>query len=406
MPTIRRVFLAWLFIIVTLTIILRSAITITNEVAGDSSLWYTNSWFDIDPSNLNLTIPSPSLFVSGTLNTTHIYRKALVLGHTTQEAQHNALDWLNTDLPGIDLYIYVANNRSAPLHPPRNKGHEAMIYTTFIIDHYDDLPDVMLFMHAHRRAWHNADVLGNDAAQMIRRLNAERVVRNGYVNMRCQWYPGCPDWMQPKSKEMDTTKKEQQLLARAWKELFPGAGEVPDVLAQPCCSQFALSRERVLALPRERYVQLRQWLMTTRLSDSISGRVFEYLWQYIFTGENVYCPVEHICYCDGFGVCFGGKAEYEAWHAARRERDRLNHELMLWEKKLKKAQLAVEKGMQTEWVDVDFPIEGRVEGLRVEIEKLQLWMSDRVAKAIERGDDIKNRDEEAGRVVAETRETL
>lgn len=30
---------------------------------------------------------------------------------------------------------------------------QAMVYLTSIIDHYHDLPDVMLFMHAHRLSW-------------------------------------------------------------------------------------------------------------------------------------------------------------------------------------------------------------------------------------------------------------
>jgi hypothetical protein len=55
--------------------------------------------------------------------------------------------------------------RSSTVHVPEvsrfqalnivpNHGAEAMMYLTAIIDHYDDLPDFMVFMHGHRASWH------------------------------------------------------------------------------------------------------------------------------------------------------------------------------------------------------------------------------------------------------------
>lgn len=376
----RRFALVFLFFVILLVQFLRPT---TNYYDNDHALLRTtvdaHEWYDEDPSQLNLTIPTP-LFQPGTHESNRVYRKALISGHTKKEKPD--IEWTQIDIPDVDLYLYTVNDRSAALHPPRNKGREVMVYLTFIIDHYDDLPDVMIFMHAHRRAWHNADVLGNDAVQMIRRLNVERVVREGYMNMRCQWFPGCPDWIHPLEVQKDDQKKEQLQIAPAWQELFPNA-PIPDVLAQPCCSQFALSRERVLSIPLEQFEHYRSWLLKSRLADTISGRVFEYLWQYIFTGKTTYCPVEHICYCDGFGVCFDGKEPYDAWHDIRRERDRINHELVLWEQQKNRSITAVQEGFE----GVPMPQEGRDVVLQAEIERLQTKMSDQVAKAIERGSD-------------------
>lgn len=67
------------------------------------------------------------------------------------------ISWIAEELPDIDVAIYVANDPKAPLHPPRNKGHEVMIYLTYIIDHYEALPDIIIFMHAHRFSHHNND---------------------------------------------------------------------------------------------------------------------------------------------------------------------------------------------------------------------------------------------------------
>lgn len=63
----------------------------------------------------------------------------------------------------------------------RNKGHEVMAYLSYIIDHYNNLSDVNIFLHSHRYAWHNNDLLGGDAVQMVKRLSAERVQREGFM---------------------------------------------------------------------------------------------------------------------------------------------------------------------------------------------------------------------------------
>jgi hypothetical protein len=39
------------------------------------------------------------------------------------------------------------------LHPPFNKGREAMAYLTFLINYYDNLPELMIFLHAHPEGW-------------------------------------------------------------------------------------------------------------------------------------------------------------------------------------------------------------------------------------------------------------
>jgi len=207
------------------------------------------------------------------------------------------------------------------------------------------------------------------------------------MNMQCQWYPGCPDWIHPLDTAFDPQKKEQASMTQAWHALFPGV-DVPETLAQACCSQFAVSRDTVRRIPLEQWTVWRQWLLDTKLDSGLSGRIWEYIWQFVFTGQSVVCPVEHICYCDGFGVCFGGREKYEAWHAIRRERDRFAHEVSLWEAQ------AAQKGKGME--DWRMPDVARKEEMEGEIERLQLLMSEQVAEAIERGNDPRNRQSETG----------
>jgi hypothetical protein len=139
-------------------------------------------------------------------------------------------------------------------------------------------------------------------------------------NTRCHHEPGCADWLRfdRPDEELDTYQKmeERYFTAEVWKELHPGIS-VPQAVSQPCCAQFAVSRDRVRQHPRSEYVRYRDWLLNTKLDDIMSGRVMEYSWQYLFTGKPELCPEMHVCYCDGYGICFGGPSELQTWFDIR-----------------------------------------------------------------------------------------
>lgn len=320
------------------------------------------------------------------------YSKMLIVPRMSEED----VSWIHEAF-GDDLQtsIYVADDPSAAHHPPKNKGHEVMIYLTYIIENYDSLADVNIFMHSHRWSWHNDDLLDNDAVPMIQRLSAERVQREGYMNMRCHWSPGCPDWMHPGTVEEDINKQEETMLAKSWSELFP-LDPIPNVLAQPCCAQFAISAQRVRSLPLARYVFYRDWLLRTQLSDYISGRVWEYIWQFVFTGQNVVCPAEHVCYCDGFGVCFGGAEQYEKYFEMQWRKRGLQEELREWQDMDAAAREAIENGDEAK--DVSVPEPGRDQELKADIEVLEVAMMEKKEDAKERGNYAGNRAAEAGRL--------
>ncbi|KAJ5054735.1 uncharacterized protein L3040_001001 [Drepanopeziza brunnea f. sp. 'multigermtubi'] len=312
------------------------------------------------------------------------YTKMLVIPRTHAEN----VDWIDENFgpdANIDWKIYVVDQPDAPLHPPQNKGHEVMVYLSYIIDHYDDLSDVNIFMHSHRHAWHNNDLLGSDAVQVVSRLSSERVLREGYMNLRCHWDPGCPGWMNPGNIEEDVNKQEETMLAKSWSELFP-LDAIPNVLAQPCCAQFAISRDRIRGLPLARYVAFREWLLKTNMSDYFSGRVFEYIWQFIFTGKNVVCSREHVCYCDGFGICFGGEKEYDVYNEKLKERTRMEEELQELED-------LRNNGQQ----DFALPEERKYIELQENIESLRAWCEREKDNARARGDVAEYRAREVGR---------
>jgi hypothetical protein len=192
--------------------------------------------------------------------------------------------------------------------------------------------------------------------------------------------------MRPGAVEEDVNKQEESMLARTWVELFP-LDEIPEVLAQPCCGQFAISKETIRSQPLARYVFYRDWLLRTDLSDYISGRVWEYMWQFVFTGKNISCPKEHVCYCDGFGVCFDGENNYNDYFARREKRIKLEEKFQNW----------LEKNNTDTIEDFDLPYVGPGAEMHGEIRALRAWEEMKKQQAKERGDVAMNRAKEAGR---------
>lgn len=330
----------------------------------------------------------------------HNYTSLLVIAKTKEEN----IDWVSQKMPNQAVAAYVVDDPNAPLHPPKNKGHEVMTYLTWIIDNYDHMPDVIMFMHAHEQAWHNDDLMDSSNYVMVSRLSLPHVWRNGFVNMKCNWSPGCPDWVHPANTEKDSGKEEEHVIAKSWAELFP-LDEVPTVLSQPCCAQFALSRDRIQARPHAQYVWYRDWLFNTRLPDRVSGRVWEYIWQYVFTGQNVVCPKEFLCFCDQYGLCFGGEEGFEDFRALRHELGDREDDLHRWQDEKKQFEQAKQDGKKAEdgstQDEMDQGVEqldmGRGKEIQKEIDRVRSMVDKMRAEAEERGKDPKLRASDCGR---------
>ncbi|KAK0725277.1 hypothetical protein B0H67DRAFT_483041 [Lasiosphaeris hirsuta] len=220
--------------------------------------------------------------------------------------KHEDTSWVRQHIPEWSRSIYIVNDPENALTVPKNKGHEAMVYMTHIIDRYETLAETTVFIHAARFAWHNDDP-DYDAIATLRHLQLGYVQESGYVSLRCVWVLGCPAEIRPHADAADlgkgvAPKTTQEVYKQAFQELMPGV-EVPEVVGVSCCSQFAVSRDAIRRRPREDYVRWRNWLLETPLTDSLSGRVFEYTWHIIFGKDSVYCPHAGDCYCKLYGLC-------------------------------------------------------------------------------------------------------
>ncbi|MCJ1282176.1 hypothetical protein MMC26_001499 [Xylographa opegraphella] len=286
------------------------------------------------------------------------------------------VSWLEGVLPGWERNVYVVDGEAlregARLRIPRNKGREGMAYLrwvdgllglsfpitfnggvrgkhaptdgrrlisrSFIIDHYDRLPNVTIFLHSARYQWHNDDpdygtpsspilplrpscepahslttTPHTDGVPILQNLRLAHVHAQGYANLRCGWTLGCPAEIQPArhaapsppptSADTDTdAQRTEHYYAEAFRALFPEY-PVPETVGVGCCAQFAVTRATLLARPRADYERYRAWLLATPLPDAVSGRVLEYSWHVMFGKAPVHCPDAGACYCHSWGLC-------------------------------------------------------------------------------------------------------
>ncbi|WPH02111.1 Hypothetical protein R9X50_00496600 [Acrodontium crateriforme] len=237
--------------------------------------------------------------------------KIVVMGATSIEdtswVAAELIDWQHA-IYRVDL---VENaTESTILHTDVNKGREAMPYLTYIIDNYDHLPDVMAFIHPHRKgypaAWHN-DAPGYDSVLMLQQLRLDTIARRGYVNLRCLWEPGCPQEVRPWREPPDIERVQEHAFPYYYSLFFnktlDETRKLVEVVATPCCAQFAVSREQVRERSKEDYQKYQQILKVTKYDDDVSGRVMEYMWHIIFGQDAVFCPDRNQCWCDVFGRC-------------------------------------------------------------------------------------------------------
>ena len=233
--------------------------------------------------------------------------KALVVIARSQEV----VKWMEDVRSDWTQYLYIVTedvNSNGTLSVPADRGNEAMRYLSFIIDNYDSLPDIIAFRHGHNGSWHQAF----DSAAEINNLNLTTVRSRGYQNFNCEtsrW--GCEQHIyladKQEAEKAGNGETDGPLPGRSEPAVDAGIYEVwdswfgipmPQDVTSACCAQFVVMKAAVHGRPREKYIELRQWLINTTLADYDSGRVFERLWHVVFGMPPVDCESEDDCYCN------------------------------------------------------------------------------------------------------------
>lgn len=210
------------------------------------------------------------------------------------------VSWLS-EIPSswtIKRYFMDDPNPEQPgLSVPRNQGREAMAYLTYIVDHYDTLPNYMVFTHGHERSWHQVEPL----QMKIRALNLAALEKENYISLRCGDQMGCE-----KQPYIDTRHPNwggEKHMCDFWKTIVPHES-CPRYVSYKCCAQHAVTRAAVRKRSKQDWIRIREPLLHD-LSDNkawgegatdwLGGMYYEKFWHILLGTGPEYCPSIETC---------------------------------------------------------------------------------------------------------------
>jgi len=198
-----------------------------------------------------------------------------------------------------------------------------MAYLTAIIDHYDEMadgqgPDLMIFAHAHRIAWHT--LLSQDWS--FRRLarsppaDPSLPTFNGYMPLACleRWRNDIshifPTEIDANWQSNNGPRWHEALAGRyaqAWREHLGAAFgfPLPDYVRVPTAASFVATKESILRRPKSFYLELRNWVLETHIENKWLGIVLEFSWGITIANKTFINPSQEQCLCELYNVCTG-----------------------------------------------------------------------------------------------------
>lgn len=172
-----------------------------------------------------------------------------------------------------------------------------MPYLTYIIDNYHSLPTYTVFVHGHRRAWHQPEPL----PMKIAALNLKALDQEGYINLRCGTAPGCQKkwYMNMHQRPSGDWRPAATHLPQFWRMLFQddlGSPDemmpAPEELGVACCAQFAVTKQAIrnkslgfwnkMRRPLERDLEEFRDELGDGLDSYVMGLLYEKLWHVVF----------------------------------------------------------------------------------------------------------------------------
>jgi len=204
-----------------------------------------------------------------------------------------------------------------PLKIMPNRGAESMAYLTAIIDHYDNLPDLMVFMHGHRLSWHTP-LLGQD--WILRRLASHPPLdlqlssTNGYHALGCleRWGNDIsqlfPTDIDANWNSINGPRWHEALAARfaqAWREHLGEAYNMPlpDYVRVPAAATLIATRNAIKRRPKEFYIGVRNWMLTTHIESKWLGIVMEFQMGIMFADKPHFSVSLEQCMCELYTIC-------------------------------------------------------------------------------------------------------
>ena len=224
------------------------------------------------PPISNNVLSAEYLEVESNLNAFKEEKLVLMLNHWTED-----LRWVKHQPFKAVVYDKhpTSEQRGSKHFVEKNVAGEASSYLKFIVDYYDALPDSVLFLHSHRYAYHQTDLLillgtidrGKDFSDAYCNVNdaAWGLLDENVAYLKEHW--GREGWL------------------RKW------LGEQTDEWPlDRCCAQFVVGRDRIRRRPKEFYVEALEVVTRCDVEDREKSRrlglLMEWIWHVVF-GENI-----------------------------------------------------------------------------------------------------------------------
>ena len=169
----------------------------------------------------------------------------------------------------INVMIYDKENLNNPLNIPVNKGNEASVYLKYIIDYYDNLTDYTFFIHDEEYSWHHS---GSIIDKFNEALMSNKMYYN--INDKC-------NWNKTNLIDGDTYNKLLKWYNKYIEDYIP-ISKVPNnsdfIYGYLGSAQFLVHKDLIKNLPKEFYIKIYEWIITTDLPNALSGRFLEWTW--------------------------------------------------------------------------------------------------------------------------------
>ncbi|KAI9007135.1 hypothetical protein BC832DRAFT_431561 [Gaertneriomyces semiglobifer] len=226
-------------------------------IATFAFMWYHNE--EILRRNFRRGNPQRALVIGTQTETQIVEREKLVIVSRSKED----VSWLPVYLDERISYTVYQKGDAEATHSLPNKGNEASTYIKFILDNWEDLPKRMAFIHGHRQSWHSTGPVdqlllkGNwDAAPFIKIPATFHHVKNLTIDDRSLGEDAEGNWR----------------LKVFWDRFYAKhLGPPPEIIEYTCCAQL--------------YQEIYDFLMSGEWADYWSGRMLEYTWHILFTGQ-------------------------------------------------------------------------------------------------------------------------
>ena len=167
------------------------------------------------------------------------------------------------------FFIYDKECPESEFNIPVNKGNEASVYLKYIIDNYENLPDFTFFIHDEEYAWHHS---GSVIDKFDEAVMSNKMYYN--INDNCDW--SRPNMIQPWLYE-ELLKWYNEYI-----EDYIPISKVPNNSDFICgyrgSAQFLVHKDLIRNLPKEFYIKLYEWIITTDIDTFFSSRYLEWTW--------------------------------------------------------------------------------------------------------------------------------